>query len=98
MIFGRPTNLWIGFITAGVGFVSTTAIVAFHLDPVAVATIAGSATGVLGALVALVAIQPPTVQAGDRVNVHTPNGDPNSSAALVVTKAGSVEVVDRRTG
>jgi hypothetical protein len=77
MIFGRASNLWLGLVTAGVGFTSVVAVTVFHLDPTAVATVAGAGTGLLGAVVALVAGQPPTVNAGDRVNVMTPSGDPN---------------------
>lgn len=77
MIFGRPSNLWLGLVTAAVGFASVTAVTVFHLDPTSVATVAGAGTGLLGAVVALVAGQPPTVKAGDQVNVTTPAGDPN---------------------
>ena len=79
MIFGRPTNLWLGFVTAAVSFASVTAVTAFHADPTAVATIAGSGTGLLGALVVLVAVQTPTVKSGDTINVVTPKGEPNET-------------------
>lgn len=77
MILGRPTNLWLGFVTAAVGFASVTAVVVFHADPTAVATVAGSATGLLGALVVLVAGQPPTLNPGDPYTVVTPTGSDN---------------------
>jgi hypothetical protein len=79
MIFGRPTNLWLGFATAAVGFLSVTAVTVFNVDPEAVATIAGAGTGLLGALIALVAGQPPTVNSGDTINVVTPKGQPNET-------------------
>jgi hypothetical protein len=77
MILGRPTNLWLGFVTAVVGFASVTAVAVFHADPTTVATVAGSATGLTGALVVLVAGQPPTLNPGDPYNVETPTGSPN---------------------
>lgn len=96
MIFGRPPNLWLGFATAAMGFVSVTAVVAFHFDPVAVATISGAGTGVLGALITLVAGQPPVVQPGGKVLVHTPNGEPDATATLDIAPSGRVEVQERR--
>jgi hypothetical protein len=77
LIAGRPTNLWLGFVTAATGFASVTAVVAFNADPTAVATIAGSATGLLGALVVLVAGQPPTLNPADPYVVVTPADTPN---------------------
>jgi hypothetical protein len=76
MILGRPTNAWLGFTTALVGFVSVTAVAAFHADPTIVATIGGSATALLGALVGLVAGQPPTLNPGDKFKTTTPEGQP----------------------
>ena len=82
MIWGRPTNLWLGFVTAFVGFASVTAVSVFNADPTVVATLAGAGTGLLGALVVLVAGQPPTVKEGDTVNVQTPNGQPNTTLTV----------------
>lgn len=96
MIFGRPTNLWLGFVTAAVGFVSVTAVVVFLLDPTAVTTVAGAATGVLGALITLAAGQPPTVAPGGQVNVHAPNVAPDATARLGLAPSGRVTVLDRR--
>lgn len=79
MIAGRPTNLWLGFVTAAVGLVSVTAVTVFNVDPTAVATLAGAVTGLLGALVVLIAGQPPTVSPGDKINVVTPAGQPNDT-------------------
>lgn len=78
MIFGRPTNLWLGLVTAAVGFMSVTAVTVFHADPTAVATLAGAGTGLLGALVTLVAGQPPTLNPGDRYTVVTPAPEPDA--------------------
>lgn len=85
MIFGRATNLWLGFVTAFVGFVSVSAVVA-GADPTAVATIGGGATGLLGALVALIAGGTPTVKAGSDVNVvtATPAGEKDLTTTVTV--------------
>lgn len=77
MILGRHPNLWLGFATAAVGFMSVVAVVVFKLDPTNVATIGGSATGLLGAGIALVAGQPPTLAPGDTYHVATPAGQPD---------------------
>ncbi len=74
MILGRPTNLWLGFTTALVGFASVTAVAVFNVDPTLVATLAGGVTGLLGAGIALIAGGTPNVQAGDVVKVSTPKG------------------------
>lgn len=84
MILGRPTNLWLGFVTALTGFSSVLAITVFLLDPVAVGTVAGSAGGVLGALIALVAGQPPTVNVGDTVRITTPAGEPTAEVTAAL--------------
>jgi hypothetical protein len=77
VILGRPTNLWLGFVTAFVGLVSVSAVTVFNADPTVVATLAGGFTGLLGALVALIAGGQPTVNAGDVVSVVTPKGQDN---------------------
>ena len=82
MIFGRPTNLWLGFAQAAVGFVSVTAVAAFHADAGVVALVGGSAGALLGALVVLVAGQNATVKEGDTINVVTPNGQPNTTLTV----------------
>jgi hypothetical protein len=76
MIYGRPINLWLGLITAAAGFVTVTAIT-LGADPTIVANLVGAGTGVMGAAIALVAGQPPTVQRGDVINVQTPPGEDN---------------------
>lgn len=76
MIFGRPTNLWLGLTTAASGAIAATLIVA-GFDAAAVGTIAGVWQGVLGAIILLVANQPPTLNPGDKVVVVTPPGQEN---------------------
>lgn len=76
MILGRPVNLWLGLTTAATGFLAVTAIT-LGADPTVVANISGAGTGVLGALIVLIANQAPTVHQGDQVKVQTPNGEDN---------------------
>ena len=76
MIAGRPTNLWLGLVTALTGAITAT-LIALGFDPVVVGTIAGVWTGVIGAGITLIAGQPPTLAPGDTFNVSTPAGQPN---------------------
>jgi hypothetical protein len=80
MILGRPTNLWLGLVTAALGFMQV-AIVSLNLlpnvDPAQIATVLGALGLLLGALITLVANQPPTLNAGDPYVVATPSGTPN---------------------
>lgn len=94
MILGRPINLWTGLVTAVLGVVSVIAINVLDYDPETVALIVGSLATLLGSVVALVAVQPPTVNAGSQVNVTTPSGQPNASATLGVTAGGDVTVAN----
>ena len=77
MILGRPTNLWLGFVTAAVGLASVVAVTMLQADAETVATVSGALIGVLGALIVLVAGGQTTVNAGDTVTVATPKGEPN---------------------
>lgn len=78
MILGRPTNLWNGLVVAAVSLVS---IVVMQLlpdvDSEVVATVGAAVTLFLGAAIALVANQPPTLAPGDRYTVVTPAGEDN---------------------
>jgi hypothetical protein len=76
VIAGRPTNLWLGLATSIVGFATVVAVAA-GVDPTLVANVAGAGSGVLGAAILLIANQPPTVLEGSKINISTPNGDPN---------------------
>jgi len=81
MIFGRPTNLWLGVATAvvsGLSFILLTA----GVDPSVVAGTGAALTGLLGAVIALVAYQPPTLLAGDTYTIQTPTGQPNYEATV----------------
>ncbi len=76
MIFGRPTNLWLGLVTAVAGAVSV-ALITAKVDPTLVATLVGSGVTLMGAVIALVAGQPPTLNPGDQFKTVTPPGTPN---------------------
>ncbi|HKR50532.1 MAG TPA: hypothetical protein VJT72_13345 [Pseudonocardiaceae bacterium] len=90
MILGRPTNLWTGLATAVLGVVSVFAINVLRYDPETVALITASLATLFGAVIAVVAVQPPTVNTGSSVNVTTPSGQPNATATLGVTPQGNV--------
>jgi len=75
MIAGRPTNLWLGLATSVVGLAAVVALVA-GVGAEIVAQLSSSVTAVLGALIALVAGQPPTLNPGDVYHITTPAGEP----------------------
>ncbi len=81
MIFGRPTNLWLGLTTAIVGAISVTAV-ALGADPTIVATISGAWGGVVGAIILVVANQPPTLNPGDTFTVKTAGDQPNYTTVV----------------
>src|SRR5690349_11988858 len=81
MILGRPTNLWLGLTTAISGAIAAT-LVFLGADPTAVATLAGVWQAVLGAVILLVANQPPTLAPGDTFTVKTPSGSPNYTTVV----------------
>lgn len=81
MIFGRPVNLWLGLSTAVVGAVSVSAVV-LGADPTVVATLGGAWGGVIGAAIALVANQPPTLSPGDTFTVKTAGDAPNYTTVV----------------
>lgn len=76
MILGRPTNLWLGLVTAAVSGLSFT-LLTLKVDPTVVAGVGAALTGILGAIIAIVAYQPPTLAPGDTFNIATPAGQPN---------------------
>lgn len=88
MIKGRPTNLWLGLVTAIAGAVSSTLLVA-GVDPAIVATLLGGYTGVAGAVIALVAYLPPTLSPGDTFKIQTPAGQPNFETTVATPPAAS---------
>lgn len=93
MIFGRPTNLWLGLATAVVGAI-TVSLVAFGFDPVVVATISGAWGSVVGALILLVANAGPTLAPGDTYTIQTPKGQPNYIATVAPPPASTKPTPD----
>jgi hypothetical protein len=89
MILGRPTNLWLGLTSALVGFLAVAAVT-LGADPTVVATLAGSFAGVIGATIALVAGQPPTLNPGDTLMVTTPPG--HATAETIVPTPDTAKV------
>lgn len=88
MILGRPTNLWLGVVTALAGGV-TVALVAAGVDPELVANAVGAGVTALGAIIALVAYQPPTLAPGDKFITETPAGQPNYETTVAKPPAPS---------
>ena len=83
MILGRPINLWLGFVTALLAFTQVLVVTLLpDIDPTAVATVLGALGGLLAVIIALVANQPPTVNAGSTVNVITPPGEANREVTV----------------
>jgi len=93
MIAGRPTNLWLGLATAIQGAIAVTAV-ALGADPAIVATISGAWGAVFGAIILVVAGQPPTLSAGDTYKITTPTGQPNYEATVAAPPAATQPTVD----
>ncbi len=81
MIFGRPTNLWLGLVSALSGAIAATAIV-LGADGETVGILAGVWSAVVGACILIIANQPPTVNSGTTVNVVTPADQPNRAVTV----------------
>lgn len=80
MILGRPTNLWLGLSTAVVGFIQLLVInVVPDVDAMVAATIFSALAILLGAIITLVANQPPALNPGDPFTVVTPAGTANET-------------------
>jgi|GEM_PF-4491176 len=76
MILGRPTNLIVGAFTALLGAVVV--ILGVLPNPIVIPSAAvGAVTLAFGALVALIANQPPSLNIGDTFTTVTPKGQPN---------------------
>jgi hypothetical protein len=84
MILGRPTNLWNGLVVAAVSLVSIV-VMQLHISDVdseVVATIGAAVSLFAGAVIAIIANQPPTVNSGDTITVVTPAGTPNETRTV----------------
>lgn len=84
MVFGRPINLVIG---AGGALLNLLVLAAKQIDPTGVgafftAEIILALNTAFGAVIAVIAGQPPTVAAGATVNVQTPAGEANRTVTV----------------
>jgi heme A synthase len=83
MIFGRPANLIVGAFQAVLGAV-VLALGALEPPIVIPATVVAAVVIAFGAVIALVANQPPTLNPGDTLNVTTPAGQPTAVTTVAV--------------
>lgn len=93
MILGRPTNLWLGLTGSFIAFLQVTIVSMFPgIDPVTVAQVLGALGLFLGAVISVVANQPPTVNEGDNVHVITPPDQENVTIQATVPQPESMRV------
>jgi len=93
MLLGRPTNLIVGAFTTIFGAVVV--ILSALPHPIEIPTVVtGAVIGAFGALVALIANQPPTLTPGDSYSIATPKGQPNYSATVAAPPASTTPVAD----
>ena len=88
MILGRPTNLIVGAFQALLG--AFVIIGANLVPPINIApAVVGAVVLAFGALIALIANQPATVNAGDTVKIvtPTPSGAPNILTTMTAPAA-----------
>jgi hypothetical protein len=86
MIFGRPTNLWLGAFGTVLG--AAVVILANLAPPIDIpGAVVGAVTAAFGALIAIIANQPPTLNPGDTFNVTTPAGQPNAVTTVATPPA-----------
>lgn len=94
MLFDRPTNQWVGLITAGAALVQVLIVTLVpNVDPATVAIVIGAVTGFLGVFVAFIANQPPTLNPGDPYTVVTPADAPNVTKVANTNMAPKPPVV-----
>jgi hypothetical protein len=87
MIAGRPTNLWLGLTTAIIGALQVSAV-ALGADGAIVASLGGAWGLVAGAVILVIAGQPPTLKPGDTYKTPSPNGQPATTATVQESGAG----------
>ena len=92
MIFGRPTNLILGAFTSV--FSAVVIILAALQPPIIIPSVVVGAVGVaFGAIIALVANQPPTLNPGDTLHVTTPAGQPTATTTVAIPPAADAAPV-----
>jgi hypothetical protein len=93
MLFGRPANLIVG--TFQIVFGAIVVILAALVPPIIIPALVVAAIGAaFGAIVALIANQPPTLSAGDTYKISTPTGQPNYEATVATPPAATKPTVD----
>lgn len=86
MIFGRPANLIVG--TFQIVFGAVVVVLAALVPPIIIPALVVAAIGAaFGAIVALIANQPPTLNPGDTISVRTPAGQPNYQTTIATPPA-----------
>lgn len=91
MIFGRPPNLVLGAFTAVFNVVVLVlASRGTIIDPGITAAVNLAA----GAVIAVIAYQPPTLAPGDTFHIQTPTGSPNYETTVAQPPAPSVPKPD----
>lgn len=86
MILGRPANLVLGAVTA---VINLTFLLLGQAGVVITPELVAAVNIVAGAIVALVANQPPTVNPGDTIHITTPTGLPNYETTVATPPAQS---------
>ena len=86
MILGRPSNQWLG---AFASIFSAIVIVLGALQPpIVIPSVVVGAVGIaVGAVITLVAGQPPTLNPGDTFKIVTPAGQPNAVTTVATPPA-----------
>jgi hypothetical protein len=87
MIFGRPADLVATAITA---LLNVLVLIASSMGVSVTPEMVAALNIAAGAVIAVLAFQPPTVTSGGAVNVQTPSGQPNGTATLTVAPSGDV--------
>jgi hypothetical protein len=79
MILGRPINLILGAFTA---LFNVVILVLKSQGTEVDAALVAAINIAFGAIVVLIANQPPTVNAGSTINIVTPTGEPNRTTTV----------------
>lgn len=81
MIAGRPANLVLGAFTAVFNLVVL--VLAALVPPIVIPAVVVAGVGIAaGAVIGLIANQPPTLAPGDTFNVQTPGNQPNYTTTV----------------
>ena len=92
MILGRPTNQILGAFTAVLGAIVL--ILASLQPPIIIpGTVVGALGIAFGAVITLIAGQPPTLNPGDTFHVTTPAGQPNVTTTVATPPAADAAPV-----